>query len=171
MKKTAYTILGIAIVILAFFSFFNNQAKDIQNTPIEKENIEIAEIIPNQPDAINDQIENTLPSIENVSTSNNNADPLKILTLPENTVIYTSTGFSPETFEAVIGTKVKFENQSDRTFWVASDPHPIHTDLPGFDAGRPIQRFESYEFTFNKTGTFRYHDHSRPSYGGTIIIK
>lgn len=51
--------------------------------------------------------------------------------------------------------------------WVASDPHPIHTDLPGFDP-RKVQ--ESFSFTFDRVGEWGFHNHLRPSDTGTIIV-
>jgi plastocyanin len=69
-------------------------------------------------------------------------------------VQFTDQGFSPATLTVVSGTTVTFTNQSSTTVWPASDPHPSHTGLPGFDANKGLAKGESYSFTFTKTGKF-----------------
>jgi plastocyanin len=86
-------------------------------------------------------------------------------------VNYTATGFSPNQITIQAGTTVKFVNQSDADFWPASNPHPIHTGLWGFDAKQPIVPGESYEFTFTKTGNFGFHNHLQISNTGKIIVQ
>lgn len=51
--------------------------------------------------------------------------------------------------------------------WVASDPHPTHTDLSAFDA-RAVK--DAYSFTFDKVGEWGFHNHLRASDTGTIIV-
>ena len=51
--------------------------------------------------------------------------------------------------------------------WVASAPHPTHTDLSGFDAKAAMS---SYSFTFSQVGTWGFHNHLRASDTGTIIV-
>jgi plastocyanin len=54
--------------------------------------------------------------------------------------------------------------------WVASNPHPAHTDYSAFDAKKGYAPGESYSYTFTETGTFPFHDHLHSSLGGTIIV-
>jgi len=82
----------------------------------------------------------------------------------------TSTGFSPSSVTIKAGDAIKFINNGDTPRWPASNPHPIHTDYPGFDAKQPIRPDNSYSFTFNSKGTFGYHDHLNPTIGGTITV-
>lgn len=55
--------------------------------------------------------------------------------------------------------------------WVASDPHPQHSDLPEFDSLKAIPQGESYLYTFTQKGTWGYHDHLNPSALGTIVVE
>jgi plastocyanin len=98
------------------------------------------------------------------------------------TVKYNSDGFEPKEITVTKGTKVTFINNSDIPLWVASDPHPEHTDYPEFDTpralGRLPQQGENFSFTFDKVGTWRYHNHTASGDGtdtgvhpGTIIVK
>jgi len=88
------------------------------------------------------------------------------------TVEITDSGFNPATISVKKGTVVTWNNKDSAPHWVASDPHPVHNQLPGFDSVRKIAAGESYPFTFEKTGTFTYHDHLNPlKFKGTVIVK
>lgn len=89
----------------------------------------------------------------------------------QNVVTYNESGFSPNTLRVNVGAAVTFNNESSNPMWVASNPHPIHTGYPGFDAKRGYAKGESYSFTFTKAGTWKYHNHLSPSEGGTIIVE
>lgn len=79
--------------------------------------------------------------------------------------------FSAPEITVPVGATVGFVNLSLGKMWIASNPHPVHTDLHGFDAGRAYGLEEIYEYTFTKPGTFGYHNHMNPSIGGTIIVR
>lgn len=89
----------------------------------------------------------------------------------QNVVTYNESGFSPSILRVKVGAAVVFKNADSEPLWVASNPHPIHTDYSGFDAKRGYGKGESYSFTFTKSGTWKYHNHLNPSEGGTIIIE
>lgn len=86
------------------------------------------------------------------------------------TVEYTDGGFSPDMVRIKNGTTVTFTNQSTGTMWVASDAHPTHQLLPGFDSRKSILTGGSYEYTFTKIGTWTYHNHVSPSAVGTVVV-
>jgi plastocyanin len=88
-----------------------------------------------------------------------------------NLVTYTNTGFTPTVLRVKKGTTVTFRNDSSADLWVASDPHPTHTGLPGFDAGNGIGQGETYTFTFVRLGTFGYHNHLKTSDTATIVVE
>ena len=69
-----------------------------------------------------------------------------------------------DTFCVPKGGKVTYTGSN---LWVASDPHPIHSDLPGLDAKGAK---ESYSFTFDTAGEWGFHNHLRASDTGTIIV-
>ncbi|KKT43481.1 MAG: Plastocyanin [Candidatus Wolfebacteria bacterium GW2011_GWE2_44_13] len=88
----------------------------------------------------------------------------------QSTVTYTATGFSPAPLTVKIGETVMFKNESVNPMWVASAPHPAHTDYPEFDAMKAIMPGESYSFTFNKIGTWKYHNHMNATQYGSIMV-
>lgn len=99
------------------------------------------------------------------------------------TITYTESGFSPSTLSVSAGTTVKFVNNSSLSVWPASAMHPTHKEYPGsdivkcvtgeviFDACRGIAPGESWSFTFDIKGTWKYHDHLKSSNFGTIVVK
>lgn len=99
------------------------------------------------------------------------------------TISYTDSGFSPSTLNISAGTMVKFVNNSSLPVWPASAMHPTHKEYPGsdivkcvtgeiiFDACRGIAPGESWSFTFDIKGAWKYHDHLKASNFGTITVK
>jgi plastocyanin len=88
------------------------------------------------------------------------------------TVTYTDSGFAPKTLIIAKGGTVTFINKSTQNMWVASDPHPTHTGYPGFDAKKSVANGAVYTFTFDKVGSWNYHNHvSSPQHSGTIIVQ
>lgn len=99
----------------------------------------------------------------------------------EATVItFTENGYSPASVTIKRGAAVRFENRSNRDTWPASAFHPTHTIYPektagdclgsAFDACRGVAPGESWAFTFNVVGTWRYHDHLNASKTGTVVV-
>ena len=87
------------------------------------------------------------------------------------TVTYTDTGFSPTLITVAPGTIVQWDNNSSGDMWVASDPHPEHTDLPGFDAQEGIPPGGTYWYTFSVLGEHGYHNHLNDVDTGTILVE
>lgn len=98
----------------------------------------------------------------NAAANTNTSSPI--------TVYITSTGFSPSTVTVKAGTVVTWTNSSGGSVEVASDPHPTHTNLPGF-VSSALGNGASYSFTFTKVGTWGYHDHLHPTVEGTVIVQ
>ncbi len=111
-------------------------------------------------------------TIEN-SSGQETTNPAPETTGPNNTpvIMYTDQGFVPATVEVSAGTTVNFINQSSGQMWVASNPHPVHTDLGGFDERQAVAKGGSYSYTFNTAGNWGFHNHMSPSATGTVIVK
>ncbi len=88
----------------------------------------------------------------------------------ENSVTLTSSGFSPATLTVKAGAKVTWTNKSGGAAIIASNPHPTHTDYPPLNLGT-FQDGGTLSLTFNKAGTYGYHNHLDPSQTGTIVVK
>jgi plastocyanin len=86
------------------------------------------------------------------------------------TVMYKDAGFSPKELRVKKGTTVVFINNSTKSMWVASAPHPSHTILPEFDELKSVQNGGQYVFTFEKVGIWKYHNHVNPSDFGNVMV-
>ncbi len=87
------------------------------------------------------------------------------------TISITDTGFEPSTVTVKAGTPVTFVNNGQALHWPASDPHPTHGGLAGFDAKKGLATGETYTFTFTKVGTWGFHDHLNARNGGSVIVQ
>ena len=91
----------------------------------------------------------------------------------------TSSGFSPSTLTINSGDTVTFTNKDTAEHWPASAVHPTHVAYPEsggcigskFDACKNLAAGESWSFTFNQVGTWKYHDHLNPGTTGTIVVQ
>lgn len=91
-------------------------------------------------------------------------------TSQETIVHYTNNGFSPTPVKIKLGDTVTFINESDGPMWVASNPHPTHTDYPSFDELTSVDAGGVYKFTFDKIGTWGYHNHMNHTQTGTVTV-
>lgn len=66
---------------------------------------------------------------------------------------------------------VVFENIDTKDHWPASNIHPSHGIYPEFDPKKPIKAGESWQFKFEKSGKWKFHDHLYPSLKGTITVE
>jgi plastocyanin len=111
----------------------------------------------------NEQTQNNVTETGNQDNQNSNKETGYIVT-------YTNDGFTPGEMTVQIGTTVVFNNASNRNMWVASAPHPTHTNYPEFDHKTGVGMGESYEFTFTRAGSWAYHNHLFPNHFGLIIV-
>ena len=161
MNKIIIIVIVVAvIIILAGYFFLSNQQTTLQPPVLEQPS---SEIIPQ-------------PSEESKEEA---------ATLKENTVIYTDAGYPPANLLIKKGDTVTFKNQSSSSMWPASAIHPTHrvydgasldqhcpdTSNSAFDACTGILPGGSWSFKFDKTGSWKYHDHLNPQNLGTIIVE
>lgn len=86
-------------------------------------------------------------------------------------VIYNSQGFSPKTVTIKKGDVVVFENKTGKSASVASNEHPTHLLYPEFDQWKTAERGKTeFRFTFEKVGTWKYHDHLNSTMTGTVVV-
>lgn len=111
---------------------------------------------------------NNVPSVDPTTTSSE-ATASTTATI-QDTVNLTTNGFSPATLTIKAGTKVTWVNQSGSNATVNSNPHPIHTDYPPLNLGS-FKDGGTLSLTFDKPGTYGYHNHLNPSESGTIIVQ
>lgn len=91
-------------------------------------------------------------------------------TITENLITLTLNGYTPSTLTIKVGTTVTWMNNSGDVATVSSDPHPTHTDYKPLNLGRFLNG-ERLTLTFDKIGTYKYHNHLNASQKGTIIVE
>lgn len=100
------------------------------------------------------------------------------------TIYFTGDGFQPASITVEKGTTVTWVNNASTTMWVASSRHPTHRDYSGTsksehcqDGDQNTAAFDQcstgnrFSFTFEKTGTWSYHNHQPFVSGGTITVE
>src|SRR6266571_5034216 len=85
-------------------------------------------------------------------------------------ITLTKDGFSPASLTVKAGTTVTWTNKSGAKATVNSDPHPTHTAYPPLNLGM-FADGETLSLTFDKPGTYGYHNHLNPNDRGTIIVQ
>lgn len=86
-------------------------------------------------------------------------------------ISYTNSCYDPANVTIKKNDTVKFTNNSTNNMEPASNNHPSHTLYSEFDANNNIAPGGTYSFTFTKTGSWGYHDHSKPNCTGTITVQ
>ena len=148
-KNLIYTVIVLILLVVSIFAFVKSRKETEE--PNESIKTEVTE--------------------ESAQTEEETPTSTEEVTLPStHEVIYGSLGFVPSTLEIKIGDTVTFKNESGKGMWVASNPHPSHSDTPEFDAGISIANGNSWSFVFTEEGSFSYH-HLNSSQGGKIVVK
>lgn len=87
-----------------------------------------------------------------------------------NLVTLTADGFSPKTLTIKAGDKVSWINKSGTAATVDSSSHPTHTDYTPLNLGS-FTDGETLSLTFDKAGTYKYHNHFNARQFGSIIAQ
>jgi len=83
------------------------------------------------------------------------------------TITVTADGVNPAQTNVAQGSRVLFVNNDTRTHYMASDPHPEHTDCPEINSVGILQPGQSRETgNLNAVRTCGFHDHDNPPPGG-----
>ena len=107
---------------------------------------------------------------------------VQVSTVPASaSITYGSNGFSPSEVTIKKGGTVTWTNSTGGNMWVASAMHPAHTAYSGTTLAQhcddatdvsfdQCKNGNTYSFTFNKAGTWAYHNHSGASQFGKVIV-
>ncbi|HEY4516940.1 MAG TPA: hypothetical protein VJG64_03245 [Candidatus Paceibacterota bacterium] len=100
------------------------------------------------------------------------------------TVMYDGKMFSPAEVTIAKGGMVTFVDSAGSTMWIASAMHPSHTAYDdtnrqehcaaGYSGTAPLDQCKqgsTYSFTFDKVGTWGYHDHMNATAFGKVIVQ
>lgn len=158
-------VIGVLILVGAGVLFFVKKPEPVtQNEPQQ----------PQQQSTSTPTPQNTATSTSNDPEPGPGEDTFAAL------VSFTDDGYSPASVSIKKGQTVRFVNNSSTETWPASAAHPTHTVYPqksaddclgsAFDACRSLKAGEFWEFTFNSTGSWGYHDHVHANRRGTVVV-
>lgn len=164
MKKYSYLTALAALILIGGLAVFYGTSRAPEKafpspTAVSPPHSSLNEKLPGLPP----------PPAENEGTPPTR-DATQATSLKETIVSYTDSGFLPRTITIKRGDTVTFKNESAHSMWVASDPHPVHTNYVAFDALRGYRPGETYSFTFTRSGTWGYHNHLRAGDTGTVVV-
>lgn len=86
-------------------------------------------------------------------------------------ITFDGKSYSASNLTIAVGDTVTWKNEGTSNFWPASNVHPSHNILPEFDADKPLAPGSEYSYTFDKAGSWPWHDHLRARLGGTITVR
>ena len=166
MKKVSTVINSILIVTVLNVL---GASCSVTHTPSQNTNVERSIIV-------NESTTTNVPTIDVKQRSNGFVPTPDTMegtnVLPKRvTVSISSREFSPKVVLIAVGGTVTWINSDSVAHQPASDPHPSHSAVPGFDARSGLLTGESFQFTFAKAGTFGYHDHLNAALVGTIVVR
>jgi plastocyanin len=88
------------------------------------------------------------------------------------TVQITNSAFVPETIKIKQGQSVTWVNADTALHQIGADPYPSHAKLPSLFSEESLAQNETYTFTFDKQGTYTYHDPLNPTtLKATVIVE
>jgi len=104
---------------------------------------------------------------------------------PGITVTYSDSGYSPSVITIKKGEVITFDNKGTQLMWTASAVHPTHKAYPdsgiekcgeqdqtsNFDSCKGYEPGKLWKFSFNESGTWKYHNHLQANHTGTIIVE
>ncbi len=173
MNKIVLWVVGLLIVAGGWYLYSSNNGSTLASS----ENTET----PAQQavDADTRVPASTLPDNQNANPNTVNA-PANAPATMNATVTRNDSGFFPSSVTIKKGGTVTFTS-SVGAMWVASNPHPSHEGYSGTTktqhcpdtAGTAFDQCSagtSYSFTFQKVGTWGYHDHKNPSVSGVVNV-
>lgn len=152
-------IIGAVLVVIVLVAFSGRFGGSKINNPQIKDDSDV------------EISEESKTSDEEIKEEANKEEEEESMAKNQVTIEYDEDGFEPKSVTVKSGTSVIWKNDADNSVWVASAPHPAHTDYPGFDQLKGVGKGESYTFTFTKVGKWNYHNHLKPGDWGTVVVE
>lgn len=148
-------LLGIIVLlfVIGAIALVNSQSKtpstSTSSTPQERNN---------------SQVSSKAPSEEATKAKD------AMMAKEETVVTVTKNAFNPQSVTVKAGTKVVWKNESGAMANVSSAIHPTHQVYPSLNLDNFVNDSQ-VSLVFDKPGTYKYHDHLRPSLTGTVVVK
>ncbi len=156
MNRTLLGVIVVVIVVVGAVLLMNQDASAPADNGNEMQN------------------ETTNPTPTPTPSANEGENPDQNTGEPQEPQEYqvsmTDSGYTPKDLTVKRGDTVTFINNGTKDIWPASAPHPSHTDYPAFDPKQGVAVGESWSFTFDRVGNWRFHDHLNPTRTGSVRV-
>jgi plastocyanin len=167
--KTALALIVVVVVVIAGYFLFATKTQ----APVTTQDVNPGNSAPT---------ETATPNPTGTTTTTTSINTTVTATAAKTvTVTYNGSTFSPASVTIKKGDSVKFVDTSSSPMWIASNPHPTHQGYSGTTASQhcpdttgtafdQCSAGSSYTFTFQKVGSWGYHNHANHSVTGTVVV-
>jgi len=158
MKNIVIIIIVLVVVGAGGYILLN---KNKQMTPAT-----------NQTPIVSKEMQNAsaMPSASAKPSISAAMSPSGTMSAKETTVNLTANGFEPATVTIKAGETVVWVNKSGDTATVNSNNHPTHLLYPPLNLGQ-FANGGKLQLTFDKPGSYGYHNHLDPSKKGIVVVQ
>ncbi|MDO8522137.1 MAG: cupredoxin domain-containing protein [bacterium] len=160
MNKIVLWVLAVVIVAGGWFLYSSAPAQESADTEVVAGGV-------------------VAPQAVSVEGANTNVTEV-VSKVPDIVITFTDSGFVPSSLTVKKGQTVRWANNSGSKVWPASAVHPTHGVYPqksasdclgsSFDACRALSQGESWDFTFDYVGEWKFHNHLNGSQKGSVIV-
>jgi len=161
MNKTVLWVLAVVIVAGGWYLYSSTPAQEAGETNEGTGGIVASQAVP----------------AEGADTS---VTEMVVSKIPDVVITFTDSGFVPSSVTVKKGQTVRWMNNAGSKVWPASAVHPEHSAYPqksasdclgsSFDACKGLAQGESWDFTFNYVGEWKFHNHLNAAQRGAVNV-
>lgn len=161
MQKIVLWVLAVVIIAGGWYLYSSTPAQEAASTDVEAGGAVASQPVP-------------------AGEGNTNVTEMVVSKVPDAVITFTDSGFVPSSITIKKGQTVRWANNSGSKVWPASAVHPSHAVYPqkvasdclgsSFDACRGLSQGESWDFTFDYAGEWKFHDHLNSSWRGSVTV-
>ena len=169
MQKSILWVLAVIIIAGGWYLFTANP----------KETSESAEGVTEQAEPVSENVQESAAGQANDAAAGAVNTPVAAK-VPDAVITYTDAGFAPSSVAIKKGQTVRWVNNSGEKMWPASAVHPSHSVYPqksatdclgsSFDTCKGLSQGESWDFTFDYAGEWKFHNHLKASQTGAVNV-
>lgn len=151
-NKTLYAIIAFLVLIIAVLVIWKDEAK----APTLDQYTQTA----SSTETSSTTGSTTTQTTKTVTTPTAISQPTKVKvgSVWATVVYYTKSGFSPKTITIKKGDLVRFVNHSNLSMRIVSNTYQNAPLYPGLDELKSVGYGKTFDFLFDRTGTWGYHN-------------
>lgn len=159
-KNTLWAVAIIAFVVLLGWFVFSQDSQ----TNLETDE----QVTENEDDTAQTETQN--PSTPSQTTTQPPVQQKPLQEIPEGTVYYTNSGFSPSTIVVTAGNAISFVNKSDTALRIIPNPEFGETAYKGLRQSTSVPKGSVFVFSFTQIGTWGYQNLNNKNHTGFVTV-